>query len=84
DFRGSRLHINATVARGGELRVELLTHDGKPIAGHRAANCLPITGDGIDLPIAWKTRTKLVGLDHARIRLRFSLKNARLFSFWVD
>ncbi len=84
DFRGSRLHINAAVAKGGELRVELLTHDGKPIAGHRAADCLPITGDGIDLPIAWKTRKKLIGLDHARIRIRFSLKNARLFSFWVD
>jgi hypothetical protein len=84
DFHGSRLHVNATVAEGGELRVEILTHDGKPIASYRATDCLPISGDGIDLPVSWKAGAKLVGLDHSRVRFRFSLKNAKLFSFWVD
>ena len=64
--------------------MELLSHDGKPIADCRAADCLPITGDGIDLPVSWKAGAKLVGLDHSRVRFRFSLKNAKLFSFWVD
>ncbi len=46
--------------------------------------CLSITSDGIDVPVSWKAGAKLVGLDHSRVRFRFSLKNAKLFSFWVD
>ena len=84
DFQGSRLHVNAAVAQGGELRVEVLTHDGKPISGYHAADCVPIDGDGIDLPVSWKATAKLVGLDHSQVRFRFQLKNAKLFSFWID
>ena len=84
DFQGSRLHVNATVARGGELRVEVLAHDGKPIADYRAADCLPITADGIDLAVSWKAGAKLAGLDDSRVRFRFFLRNAKLFSFWVE
>jgi hypothetical protein len=69
---------------GGELQIEILSHDGKPIAGYRAADCLPITGDNIDLPVSWKAVANLVGLDHSRVRFRFFLKNAKLSSFWVD
>jgi len=84
DFQGSRLHVNAAVAQGGELRVGVLTHEGKPISGYRAADCVPIHGDGIDLPVSWKAKAKLVGLDHFQVRFRFQLKNAKLFSFWID
>ena len=84
DFHGSRLHVNAAVAQGGELRAEILTHDGKPMVDYRAVDCLPITADGIDLPVSWKAGAKLAGLDHSRIRFRFSMKNTKLFSFWID
>ncbi len=84
DFQGSRLHVNAAVAQGGKLRVGVLTHDGKPISGYHAADCVPIDRDGIDLPVSWKARAKLISLDHSQVRFRFQLKNAKLFSFWID
>ncbi len=84
DFQGSRLHVNVAVAQGGELRVGVLTRNGKPISGYHAADCLPIDGDGIDLPVSWKAKAKLIGLDHSQVRFRFQLKNAKLFSFWID
>jgi len=84
DFRGSRLHVNAAVGKGGDLRVSVLTRYGKPISGYHVADCVPIDRDGIDLPVSWKAKDKLVGLDHAQVRFRFQLKNAKLFSFCID
>ena len=84
DFEGPRLHVNAAVAEGGELRVEVVTHDGKPIPGYSANDCVPIKGDGIDLPISWNANAELVGLADSRVRFRFQLRDAKLFSFWID
>ena len=84
DFQGSHLHINAAIAEGGELRVALIDQDGKPIAGRSATDCVPIHGDNIDLPVAWKTSPGLTGLDDSQIRFCFQLSNAKLFSFWID
>ena len=83
DFRGGQLHVNAAVADDGELRVGLLTRNGEPIPGYVATDCVPVVGDGIDLPISWMAQAKLVGLDQSQVRIRFQLKNAKLFSFWV-
>jgi hypothetical protein len=84
DFEGHRLHVNVAVAKGGEVRVEVVTHDGKPIPGYSVTDCVPIGGDGIDMPVSWKAKAKLVGLDHAQVRFRFRLNKAKLFSFWID
>jgi len=45
--------------------VEILTHDGKLIPGYSATDCVSIDGDSIDLPVSWKVKAKLVGLDHS-------------------
>ena len=75
--------VNA-LGEGGELQVGILSEEGKPISGYHAANCVRIDGDSIDLPVAWEAKGKLVGLDHSHVRFRFKLKNAKLFSFWID
>ena len=84
DFEGRRLHVNAAVAKGGELRVQVLTHDGKPIPGYHAADCVPIDGDSIDSTVSWKTMAELVGLDDSQVRFRFQLRDTKLFSFWIE
>ena len=84
DFEGTRLHVNAAVVQGGELRVEILTSDGKPITGYGTAECVATSGDGIDLPVAWNANPGLNGLGQSQVRFRFQLKNAGLFSFWID
>jgi len=65
DFQGSRLHVNVVVAQGGKLYVGVLTHEGKQISGYHVADCVPIDGNGIDLPVSWKAKAILVGLDHS-------------------
>ena len=84
NFHGSKLHVNAAVAPGGRLRVGIATRDGKPVPSYDTADCLPIDGDGIDLPVAWKGREELAGLDDSQVRLRFQMRDAKLFSFWIE
>ena len=84
DFEGKRLHVNATVAGGGEIRVAVLDEKRKPIAGYSVGGCKAITGDGIDRPVSWTGKTDLAGLQNSKVRLRFELRNAKLYSFWID
>ena len=84
DFQGHRLHVNAAVADNGELRVGILTRDEQSISGYTPADSLPITGDSINLPVSWQAKEKLTNLNHSQVRFQFLLKNAKLFSFWID
>lgn len=76
------LRVNAT-ASGGSVRAEVLDADRNVIPGYSADACLPLTGDGIDQPVAWSTKTQLPD-EPAGIRLRFILQNASLYSFRAD
>ena len=84
DFRGSRLHLNASVDPDGELRVGILTHDGNPITARQTSDCVPISADGIDLPVSWNGNAEIDEFSDSAVRLQFQLKNAKLFSFWID
>ena len=52
------------------------------IAGFTKDQCRPITGDVYDQPVQW-TGKSWSGLKGKRVRLRFYLKKATLFSFWT-
>lgn len=84
DFKGSRLHVNAAVAGGGQLRVGIARRNGEPIPEYRIADCMPIDGDGVDLPVAWKGKATLAGLELSQVRLQIELKDAKLYSFWIE
>jgi len=79
-----RLHINADVDKGGELRIALLTPDNKPIPGYSFQDCQAVSGDSLDHPIRWAARDQLPPPDRGQVRLAFELRNARLFSFWIE
>ena len=78
---GDELRINANAARGA-LEVEVLTIYGEPMAGFSRADCATISMDGLDHVVAWKGGQKLGTLSQP-VRLRFYLRDARLFSFRV-
>ncbi len=84
NFQGQRLHVNAAVAEGGELKVEVLTDKGHEVSDYSVSDCVPIVDDKIDMPVEWNSKTNLAGLENSYIRFRFHLKNAKLFSFWID
>jgi hypothetical protein len=83
---GDRLFVNAE-AQEGSLQVEVLDEKGIPVAGFEAQSCLPVTADTLanerDGWIQWKNEKDLRRVQGKQIQLRFTLQNARLYSFRV-
>ena len=83
---GDRLFVNAD-SGNGSLRVAVLDEGGAPIPGFDADSCQAVSSDtlsdGNSGWICWKNEPDLRRLTGKRIRLRFSLQNARLYSFRV-
>lgn len=80
-FAGSALHLNMKARADGEVRVELLDADDKPLDGHTLADCPPLTGDEIDAVVVWKSKADLSGIAGTPIKLHVAMKNASLFAF---
>jgi hypothetical protein len=83
---GDRLFVNADV-QSGSLQVEVLDEKGKPIKGFESKSSRPITADTLvkesDGWMQWKAKKNLQSVQGKLIQLRFTLKNARLYSFRV-
>ena len=83
-FSGRYLFVNASVPDGGDLSAEVLDDRGQPLPGLAAADCIPVRADKTRQRVTWKTEPDLAAARDKPIRLRFQLKNARLFAFWVS
>src|SRR5262245_23376425 len=79
---GAALFVNADVAAGGELRVEVLDERGggdSPLALER---CVPVREDGTRLRVRWLGEEgALARLAGRPVRLRFRLTRGRLYAF---
>ena len=76
---GDKLHLNA-VARFGEIVVEILGPNGKPVAGGVSE---PVKADGVDLEVRWSDELPTAFSGREPVQLRFTLRNARLYSYWI-
>jgi hypothetical protein len=74
---GTKLFLNVDAPQG-EILVEVLKGDGNAVARSR-----PLTGDLLCEQVHWQ-QGDLVDLSNQAIRLRFTLKNARLYSYWLE
>jgi len=68
----------------GELKVEVLDADNKPIAPCTLENCQPLACDKTLAAVAWKGADDLSALAGKPVRFRFHLKNGKLYAFWVS
>lgn len=82
-FSGAHLFVNAD-CREGELRAEVLDTEGKVIPPYTRDNCLAVRADATLLPVRWQGRADLAQLAGQAVRLRFSLRQGKLYSFWVS
>jgi hypothetical protein len=74
------LHVNAD-ARVGELRAEVCDPQTlQPLPGLALGDCEPVHEDEVRARLTWSGRRVPGG----PVRLRFRLKRAALYSFWVE
>lgn len=79
-FLGDTIIVNANAA-GGSVTVEALDLNGKVIEGFGVADCVPMTSDNVRHLVTWKGGNDCHLLQARPIRLRFHMKNAKLYSF---
>jgi len=82
-FKGKYLFVNVDNP-DGEMHVEVLTKDEKPIGGLSLKDCNPISADSTIQQVIWKSRKDLSSLTGKPVRFKFHLNNGKLYSFWVS
>ncbi len=85
-FEGEgKLHVNAEVANNGYLRASVVDEDtAEPLNGFGEDDAVVITADSTRAPVNWRERDSLSEFKDRYVRLGFHLKNAKLYSFWVE
>lgn len=79
-FDGKRLLLNHSGSAVGSIRVEMIGANGLPVPGFTLADCEPVRGDRIETVVQWKGGADVSSLARKRVRLRFSMKEADVFS----
>ena len=86
--KGGRILLNATTGRFGRIRCELRGFDNAPLPGFGLDACVPVTGDGHELPLRWKeggaVRDTLESVRNRPVRLYLELEQARLYALRLD
>jgi hypothetical protein len=82
-FTGRYLFVNLD-APEGELRVDVLDREARPIAGFTADSCVPVRGDRTRAKVTWSNASDLARVAGEGVRLRFHLTRGKLYSFWVS
>ena len=77
ELPGGKLFVNVDAVEG-ELRVEALDKDGAVVA--KSAS---ITGDQLHGEVQWADGN-IADREGQTISLRFTLRNARLYSYWLE
>ena len=79
-FTGKQLLINYSTSAPGGLRVEIQNAEGSPVPGFTLADCPEIVGNEIERTVSWKQGPDVSRLAGKPLRLRFSIKDADLYS----
>lgn len=82
-FQGKHLFVNVD-APDGLLAAELIDMDGKVIAPFSFENCIVVKANSTIAMVKWKTGSDLTAYNNTPVRIRFKLKNGKLYSFWIS
>ena len=78
---GNRLELNFEGSAGGGASIEVLDAQGRPVPGYSGAEAARITGNGVAKPVVWPNKPDLSALGPGAIRLRVTLRDAKLYAF---
>jgi hypothetical protein len=80
-FAGKELSLNFATSAAGGVRVEIQDAAGKPVPGFALADAVETIGNETDRVVRWKAGSDVGALAGKPVRLRFVMKDARLYSF---
>lgn len=80
-FTGSSLELNVDCGGHGWVMVEVADEAGSPLPGFALADSVPTMINSVRARAAWKAGSSVAALAGKAVRLRFSMKDAKLFSF---
>lgn len=79
-FDGSRLVLNFATSAVGGIRVEVQDEDGLVLEGLGLEQCEELIGDDVERTVQWQAGSDLGRRAGKRVRLRFALRDADLYS----
>lgn len=82
-FNGKSLFINTDASKGG-ICVVVCDEEGTPIPGFSLADCMPLRVNSTRELVVWKEKKDLAPLAGKPVRLKFYVRNAKLYAFWVS
>ena len=80
-FAGSRLELNVDPGAGGSIRVELLDERDEPIKGYTREEATALYGNSVCMPVTWKAESSVASLAGKTIKIRFLMRDCKLFAF---
>lgn len=80
-FEGTRLDLNVQTSVAGSLQVEILDGNGRAVPGFTLEQSDPIRGNFIARTVTWKGREDVSALAGTPVRLRFAMRDAKLYAF---
>lgn len=83
-FKGKTLYVNAKIADNGWLKAELQNTENEPSSHYGFDDSDAVTGDVLSAHVTWGERKRIELSGDEPWRIAFELKNAKLYSFWVE
>lgn len=81
-FKGDRLVLNVDTSGVGQVQVEILDENNKPIPSYTLEDCDQIyTANEINRVVEWNSKSTVTKLAGKPIRLRFVMRDADLYAF---
>jgi len=79
-FTGDTLFLNYATSAAGFVKVQILDAEGKTVKGFELENSNELIGNEIEKAVIWKGDPDLLKLAGRKVRLRFAMKDADLYS----
>jgi len=80
-FDGKGLELNYQASPEGYVRVAVCDGSGRPLEHFKPEQCKKLTGDAIAGEVHWKEAADLARLAGSPVKLKFILRNAKLYAF---
>ena len=79
-FEGSELVLNVATSAAGSVAVEIQDEGSRALPGYALSECSEFYGDEIEYVVRWARGPEVSGLIGRPVRLRFSMRDADLYS----